>query len=88
MENLYFVYLRWENKRLEPFVITASALFANMSIADCSNEHITALYHLGINDIARCHFNEVWHDPKDPLKMSITRDYDNEILDVGYGTDH
>ena len=94
--NMYLVFLRMPDfmdtkKRYEDYcdIMTTWQIFDRMDIADCSDEEITAIYLLRPENkrkLVKAEFHGVWHEPRDPLKMSIT--VNGKEIDCGYGTDH
>ena len=94
-EYLVFIrdpYLDDEETGCDVFhkLMTAYEIFSRMDMDDCTNEEIVEMYL--VRDFSDKHrllpaeFNGTWHDPKDPLKMTI--EVDGIITDLGYGTDH
>lgn len=69
-------------------IMTAREIFNYMDMDDCFPYDLTLnIWRInGIGEpLTECSFNGTWHDPSDPLKMSITG---GGIEEIGYGTDH
>lgn len=92
----YIVVYKIEGELCDPVIKTAKEIFETMDLRDCYNIEISDLklfkYVNGV--YPNCEFYPTWccYDPEtgklDRLRMEIRNSESNEILDVGYGTDH
>lgn len=86
-ENKYFVIYDIEGE-LSPMVETAREIFRRMEFSDCYDISIKRLWLIKGDYITSARFLNVWHDPKDPLRVDIKDTITNEIYDSGYQPEH
>jgi len=68
-------------------IMGAREIFDMMGMSDLYSIDIKVYRLGGIKDEPQlCKFRNTWHDPRDPLKMTI--EYRGEILATGYAPDH
>lgn len=68
---------------------TARQIFDKMDMDDCYNIHILDIRIFDVDEFCEpCVFYGSWHNFDDPLRMEIRRKRDNEVVAIGYGTDH
>ena len=70
-------------------IMTGAEIFKEMDLSDCYRIDIR-IYRIGLfgEEPERCAFHGTWHEPGDPLRMTITSEDGKMVYDVGYGTDH
>ena len=86
----FLVVYEIDGEETEPKIETDLRIFDVMDMDDCYDISIKYLYYLKENpfELIRCIFRGSWHDGHAPLKMAIVSETDNEIISIGYGTDH
>lgn len=67
-----------------------AAIFNRMDMEDCYDIVIEDIRIADPNEnyLQSCIFQGVWSNIKDPLRMEIINAYTDEVVAVGYGTDH
>lgn len=67
---------------------TGSQICDKMDMDDCYDIEVANIWLIDGTELIECQFNGTWHDPKHPLRMTITDKATEEEYDVFYGTDH
>lgn len=93
MHKYLVIYEDNDGELLEPVIQTARQIFDTMDMSDCHGTTIKGMWLIDGYKLIECRFCDTWYDPKEPLKMAITRMYpitieQPEPYDIGYGTDH
>ena len=93
MNKYLVIYKDNDGELMEPVIQTARQIFNTMDMSDCHGETIERMLLLDGSKVVDCEFRGTWHDPKEPLKMTIEFMYPTtpeqwKPLDIGYGTDH
>lgn len=84
----YLVIYELDDDICDPVVSTATEIFNKMDMSDCYPIHVERILMIEGKELTECRFRGTWHDPNEPLKMVIENRETEEIMDVGYGSDH
>lgn len=66
---------------------TSQEIISRIDMSDCCPEQLAIYRITKFNEVEKLTINDCWHNPKDPLYISITDNKGNIVFD-GYGTDH
>lgn len=80
-----YEYDRYEYSK--PEITTAGHIFNTMDMSDCYDIDIAALYAINGKDLIACQFLGT-HCLPEQLRMEIRTVDTDEVVAVGYGTDH
>lgn len=87
MIDKYLVIYEYEDGYGDPEIVTCRSIFNKMDMSDVYDISVASLYAIKGAALIKCKFYGTWSTPE-PLRMEIRNAETNEVLAVGYGTDH